>query len=117
MKLKILLFIFLTLSLLGNGVLFVYIATQKETISIIPRLENELRIIANLLPNNIDKSNIQTTLQEKGFYLKNGGEYYYAQKPNITLSIDSTYFVFSPSGSLIQINSLSDSLNPIYEKP
>ena len=107
----------LTISLVGNLMLFILMAHQSEAMSLIPRMKNELKIISNLISEASSKIEIKKQLISKGYDVKEGGEYYYAEKSNNTLSVGSTYLVFSSSGKLINIFSLSDSLVPIYERP
>ena len=114
---KIVLFILLTISLVGNLILFILMAHQSEAMSLIPRMKNELKIISNLISEASSKTEIKKQLISKGYDVKEGGEYYHTEKPNNTLSIGSTYLVFSSSGKLINISSLSNSLDPIYERP
>ena len=80
-------------------------------------MREELKIISSLLPTNLDKRQIYETLSNYGYNFESGGEYYYAHKPNSTLSADNMYFIFNSNNELIQINSASNSLDPIYEKP
>ena len=117
MKIKIILTVFLTVSLLGNGALAVYALLQNERISLISILKAELVIISDILPTKLNRETVKERLLSKNHSIEDGGEYYYADKPNSTVSVGGTYFIFSPEDELIQINSLSNSLKPIYKKP
>ena len=116
MKDKLILTVLLAGSFLANAILLVYVASQNERLSLLPRLKNEIGMMTSLIPHNLDKSMVGNSLELKGFVPEEAGEFYNAQKPNTTLFVDGTHFVFSPNRSLIQINSLSNSLEPIYEK-
>jgi hypothetical protein len=117
LKTKIILAVLLTVSLLGNGVLSIYTLFQNEQISLVSRLKTELVIISDILPDNMKRETIEERLRSKNHSIEDGAEYTYAEKPNSTFSIGSTYFIFSPKDDLIQINSLSSALEPIYKKP
>ncbi|MDX2495362.1 MAG: hypothetical protein QNK27_10405 [Desulfuromusa sp.] len=117
MKAIVLLTIFLIISLAVNVFLYFATAVQSDSLALIPTLETELKIFSVLLPKNLTKNQIQKKLSENGYDIKASGEYYYAPKPNSTLAINNTFFIFNSSDELIQINSSSNSLTPVYEKP
>lgn len=117
MKTKITLALLLTISLLGNGALSIYSLFQSEQISLVSRLKSELVIISDILPDNLKRETVEERLRSKNHSIEDGDEYTYAEKPNSTFSIGNTYFIFSPEDDLIQINSLSSAIEPIYKKP
>jgi hypothetical protein len=117
MKIKIILTVLLTVSLIGNGAFLIYILLQDERISLISRLKAELVIISDILPAKLNRETVKERLLSKNHSIEDSGEYYYAEKPNSTVSVGNTYFIFSSEDELIQINSLSNSLKPIYKKP
>ena len=105
----------LAVSLLANIALFIYVSSLQETNSMVPRLKNELKTITSVIPKDLAMEETAAALRSAGYEVQTDGEYYYAPRPNETLSVGTTYFVFSPSGRLMQIYSLSDSMDPIYD--
>jgi hypothetical protein len=117
MKASVLIGLLLLISLTGNGYQYIHTTVQSDSLFLIPTMREELKILSTLLPPGLNKSQIEETLSINDHNIEPSGEYYYAEKPNSTLSVNNMYFIFSLNGELVQINSASDSLEPIYEKP
>ena len=117
MKVSTLLGLLLLISVLGNGYLYIHAAVQSDSLFLIPTMREELKVISALLPPGLEKSEIEQTLSKNGQIIESAGEYFHASKPNSTLSVNSMYFIFNSNNELIQINSASNSLDPIYANP
>jgi hypothetical protein len=117
MKPVIILTIFLAISLVANVILYFSTTVQSDSLSLIPRLKNDLKTLSVLLPENSTKDVINITFTNNGYTIKPSGEYYYAPKPNSTFAVNNVLFVFDTSNKLIQIYSSGDALIPIYDKP
>lgn len=105
----------LILSLVGNIALLLYASIQSETLSLVPRLKQEVGILASLAPHGVSKSQVTRTLRANGYKPAEGGERFNAPTPNSTLRVGVTSFVFDQDDRLIRIYSLSDALNPVYK--
>src|SRR5690606_2809977 len=104
----------LILSLFGNIALLLYASIQSETLSLVPRLKQEVGMLASLAPHGVSKSQVTRTLRANGYKPAEGGERFNAPTPNSTLRVGVTSFVFDQDDRLIRIYSLSDALNPVY---